>query len=82
MPGVTCQVSVVRCHVSRDTCHLSQVTNANSHSNGPFPCQLPQYTQLDAAADRDIEPSTMSRKDIKTIDIFFLNFFVNQIHKT
>ena len=37
--------SGVRCQVSCVACHLSHVTDANSHSNGPFP--LPYYAQQD-----------------------------------
>ena len=51
MPHVRCHMSCVRCQVSGVRCHLSHVTNANTHSHGPSPCNLPQYAQQDAAAD-------------------------------
>ena len=47
-------------NVLRVTCHLLHVTNANNHSHWPSPCWLPQYAQQDAAADLNLDPSTMS----------------------
>ena len=41
----------------------SHVTDANSYSQGPSLCQLPKYAQQDAAADLDLDPSALSRKD-------------------
>ena len=71
MSGVTCQVSHVCCHVSGVTRYLSHVTNANSHMSltptatvtNPPPAILPHFAQLDAVADLDLGPSTMSGKE-------------------
>ena len=68
-----CQVSGVTCRLLLVICHLSYVTNANSHSHGPSPRLFPHYAQQDAAADLDIDPST-----IKTSVTFtqLCNFYV------
>ena len=72
-----CHVSCVRCHMSCVACHLSYVTNANSQSHGPCPCHLPYYAQQGAAADLDLDPSTMSCQD--QLIYFFPRGYLRQL---
>ena len=63
-------MSGVRCHVLLVTCHMSHITNAKSQSHGPSPCWLPHYAQQDAAADLDLDPSTLSCRDPASFNFY------------
>ena len=54
----------VRCQVSPVTCYKSQ---ANSHSHRHPPAKFPHYAQPDAADYLNLDPSTTSQKDQKSI---------------
>ena len=59
-----CHVSQVLSRVSPATCHMS--ITPTSTATDPPPAILPHYRQQDAAADLDLNPSTMSCEDPKS----------------
>ena len=60
---VWCLVSRVTCHMLHVTCPMSLASTATATEPPPASANSPYYAQQDAAADVQLDPSTMRRKD-------------------